>query len=505
MISAVHWIDFATDGNWRVLISFFFISASAAAGNQAAAAVPARTPAVNFLIVLADDLGYGDLRCYGDRDIKSPHLDEFARQGLRLTQCYAAAPVCSPARAGLLTGRIPYRVGIHNWIPFMSPMHLRSSEITVATLLSQAGYDTCHTGKWHLNGLFNLPGQPQPLDHGFRYWFSTQNNALPNHRNPYNFVRNGIPAGPLEGYAAQLVAKEAIHWLRNVRDESKPFFLFVCFHEPHEPIATDEKFSKLYRKPDDPSYSAHHGNITQMDHAFGMLMRTLDELKLRDNTLVFFTSDNGPAVTHIHPHGSAGLLREKKRHLYEGGIRVPGILRWPGHTRPDSVSDQPISGVDVLPTLCDIAGIDLPEDRAIDGSSFLPVITGKPMERKTPLFWQYNRAPSKPKVAMRLGDYKILAHLDLPDPKPGADIFEEEQRAAKTARLVQFELYHLGRDIGEAHNLAETEPQKLKKLAKKMRELYRDIQQESPTWPAWTWPRYEGKRIEWPSYRGKRR
>ena len=150
----------------------------------------------NFLIVLCDDLGYGDLGCYGHTVVQTPNVDHFAGEGLKLTDCYAAAANCSPARTGLMTGRTPYRVGIHNWIPMLSPMHVRESEITIATLLRDAGYDTCHSGKWHLNGWFNLPGQPQPNDHGFDHWFSTQNNCLPNHRHPYNFVRNSIPVGP---------------------------------------------------------------------------------------------------------------------------------------------------------------------------------------------------------------------------------------------------------------------------------------------------------------------
>ena len=137
----------------------------------------------------------------GIRAFNLPHIDHFASEGLRLTNCYAAAPNCSPARTGLMTGRTPYRVGVHNWIPMYSPMHVRAEEITVATLLRDAGYATCHSGKWHLNGRFNLDGQPQPSDHGFDHWFGTQNNALPTHHNPENFVRNGKPVGRILGYS----------------------------------------------------------------------------------------------------------------------------------------------------------------------------------------------------------------------------------------------------------------------------------------------------------------
>ena len=450
----------------------------------------------HFVVVLTDDLGYGDLSCYGHPVIKTPNIDRFAAEGMRLTNCYAAAANCSPARTGMMTGRTPYRVGIHSWIPMFSPMHVRRSEITIATLLRRQGYATCHVGKWHLNGKFNMPDQPQPSDHGFDHWFSTQNNALPSHRNPDNFVRNGEPVGELEGYSSQLVADEATGWLKQLRDKSKPLFLFVCFHEPHEPIATAKRFMKMYPSPEDPSRAEHHGNVTQMDEAFGRLMRTLDELGLRDDTLVFFTSDNGPAITRQHPHGSAGPLREKKGHLYEGGIRVPGIIRWPGHTRPGTVCHKPISGVDLLPTLCAITGAAVPDDRAIDGASFLPIFEGRSIRRETPLYWHFVWAGSKPKVAMRVGDWKILAHISGPEPERGANIRAEDTKLIKTAELTTFELYNLRRDVGETTDLADKEPERLKAMSNQLRKLYREVRDESPVWPDWEWPRYEGQRIK---------
>jgi len=457
----------------------------------------------NFVIVLCDDLGYGDLACYGHKKLKTPNIDQFAREGLRLTHCYAAAANCSPARTGFMTGRTPYRVGVHNWIPMFSPMHVRRQEITVATLLRNAGYDTCHVGKWHLNGDFNLPSQPQPWDHGFNHWFATQNNALPNHRHPNNFVRNGKPVGPLEGYAAQLVTDEAIHWLNELRDETKPFFIYVCYHEPHEPIATDDKYTKIYPS-DDPSFSAHHGNITQMDDAFGRLMKTLDEFKLRNDTFVYFTSDNGPAITGIHPHGSTAGLREKKGHLYEGGIRVPGIIQWPGHTKAGTVSDEPVSGVDLLPTLCEMASVQVPTDRVLDGTSFTAVLRDEVIDRKRPLYWHYLRASSAPKVAMRDGDWKVLARLNAPELKRSADITDQEIKLLKSGALIGFELYNLKEDPHEQANLAESDPQQLGLLVEKLKNTYAEVQAESPVWPAWEWPRYESQRIEWPAYRKPR-
>ncbi|HPA18997.1 MAG TPA: sulfatase-like hydrolase/transferase [Verrucomicrobiae bacterium] len=465
--------------------------------------LPISTPAAerpNIVLALADDLGYGDLACFGAKDLHTPNLDRLATEGLRLTSCYAGHANCSPARTALMTGRTPTRVGVRNWIPQDSPVHVRSTEITVATLLRQAGYATCHSGKWHLNGGLTLPGQPQPGDHGFEYWFSTQNIALPSHRDPDNFVRNGTAVGKLQGYSADIVADEAIRWLREIRDKDKPFFLYLCFHEPHEPIATAPRHTALYPS-DDPSYSAHHGNITQMDDAFGRLMAELHAQRLTNKTLVFFTSDNGPAITPQHPHGSAGPLRDKKGSLYEGGIRVPGILRWPGHIKPGSVSDEPACGVDFLPTACDLAGIAPPSDRAMDGTSLLPIFEGRPLKRTVPLYWHFNRATSAPKVAMRVGDWKILATLDKPPQgRPTNDITDADERDFKTAELSTFELYNLRNDIGESKDLATANPDKFRELRGLLERKYAEVRSEGPTWPAWKFTGAEGKRIERPDY-----
>jgi arylsulfatase A len=461
----------------------------------------AAEPRPNIVVVLADDLGYGDLACYGEPNVHTPHLDHFASEGLRFTDCYSASSSCSPARTGLMTGRTPYRVGTYVAIPFLSPIHLRTNEITVATLLRDSGYATSHVGKWHLNGSFNLPGQPQPNDHGFEYWFSTQNNCLPNHKDPYNFVRNGIPLGRIEGYGADIVSREAIDWLRETRDKTKPFFLYVCFHEPHEPIATAPEYAELYAKFPDPAQRAYLGNITQMDAAFGRLMAELDAQGLRDNTLILFTSDNGPAITRFHPYGSTGPLRAKKGHQYDGGIRVPGIVRWPGKVAPGTVSSEPVCGVDLLPTLCEIAGVQAPKDRALDGASILSALEGGRIRRTKPLYWQYNRSASKMKVAMRDGDWKMLAELDAPAPRSGADITELQMRALKQANLTGFELYNVRFDVGEIQELSIEEPKQFATMRKKLISFYREVQNENPVWPVWKSPRYEQKRIEWPEYK----
>ena len=322
----------------------------------------------NLIVILCDDLGYGDLGCFGHPQIKTPNLDRLAGEGLRLTDCYAGAPVCSPSRAGLLTGRIPNRLGIYDWIPQNSPMHLQSTELTIATLLKKAGYETCHVGKWHCNGKFNSPDQPQPGDHGFDYWFSTQNNANPSHKNPVNFVRNGQKVGPLQGFSSQIIVDEAMEWLSQ-RDKSKPFLLMVWLHSPHEPIATAGSFVEPYlATAENPQQAEYFGNVSQLDHEVGRLLKDLDERGLRDNSLVYFSSDNGPETLHRYKgsersYGSPSPLRGMKLHMYEGGIRVPGIVRWPGHITPAQISNQPVVSYDLLPTFCALAGVTPPTDR----------------------------------------------------------------------------------------------------------------------------------------------
>ena len=366
----------------------------------------------------------------------------------------------------MLTGRTPNRLGVYDWIPEGSPMHMQRSEVTIATLLKHAGYDTCHVGKWHCNGKFNSPAQPQPVDHGFAHWFSTQNNAIPSHFNPVNFVRNGREVGPAHGYSSKIVADEAINWLKNTRDRSRPFCLFVWYHEPHEPIAAPEKYTKLYPQATKRGEALYYGNVTQMDSQVGRLMKALDKQNLRDNTLVIFTSDNGPETLSRYKsawrsHGTPGVLRGMKLWMYEGGIRVPGIIRWPGHTRPGQQCREPVCGLDVLPTLCKIVGIQQPTDRPIDGSSILPIFEGKPIKRKTPLYWQYNRALGWAKIAIRDGDWKLLAD----------------------AELKKFELYNIKNDISEKNNLAQKEPQRLKKMKSDLTRLHAQVKAEGPTWP----------------------
>ena len=455
----------------------------------------------NLIVVLCDDLGYGDLACYGNPVVKTPNIDQFAAEGLQFSRCYSAAPNCSPARTGLMTGRTPYRAGIHNWIPYNSPMHVRKQEITLAKLLSDSGYQTCHVGKWHMNGSLTDTRFPQPRDHGFDWSFGTQNNALPCHKDPVNFVRNGKEVGPLKGFAADLVTDEAISWLDKQREDDTPFFMYVAYHEPHEPIASDHKYTKLYDPkgkpsiydPEVTSFQAHHGNITQMDAAFGRLLAHLERKGLRHDTLIFFTSDNGPAITNAHPHGSTGGLRNKKGSVYEGGIRVPGIAQWPRAWKGGRQLDFPISGVDVLPTFCQVAGVVPPPSLDLDGTSFIPPIGGRPIRRTKPLYWQFHGARGEDQLAVLDGNWKLVGQFEGGSLPPHGDILAEHQKRIRDAKIVRYQLYNLSHD--ETTDVQKDSPGVARQLIGRMNHIFESVQADSPTWPAWEWPREEGKQI----------
>jgi arylsulfatase A len=439
-------------------------------------------------VILCDDLGSGDLSCYGNARISTPRIDRLAREGLRLTHAYAAAPVCSPSRAGLLTGRVPTRAGIHDWIARDHPMHLRAGEITVASRLREAGYATALCGKWHLSGTLAPGAQPGPEEHGFDHWFATQNNAFPSHHNPANFVRGGADAGQLAGYSCDLVVDEAIAWLERSRDPSRPFFLLASFHEPHEPVDAPESLVAAHLDAPERGQALYEACVENLDRAVGRLLDAIDRLSLREDTLVFFTSDNGPEPTARYPsawrsHGSAGALRGKKLDVYEGGLRVPGIVRFPRLVRAGRVSDEPVSLVDLLPTLCDYAGVAPPPGRALDGASARPLLdAGRPIARAVPLHWFYYRAEGRAKAALRDGRYKVVGLWDGPDLAPARSVQPGDVEAIAKARLVEFELYDLVTDPGESFDLASREPERCRALAARLVELTAAAVAEAPVW-----------------------
>jgi arylsulfatase A len=494
------------------------LAGGAAASLPAMTFLPACRKAVgppNIVLFLADDLGYGDLGCYGNPINRTPHLDRFASEGMRFTDFHAAGTVCSPSRASLLTGRHPYRLGFYYILG--GGAHLRREEVTIASLLRKAGYDTCFVGKWHLTN-FDKPqlGQPTPADHGFDHWFATVLNAFEGPENPEKFFRDGEKVGPVSGWYCDAIVDEAARWLRGRDDPDKPFFLLVCSHEPHTPLAPPEEDAALYDnlgteelaaqveygrvpRPKDKDIAAnkkyYYGTVTQLDRAFGTLMRALEGLGLRDETLAVFTSDNGPEYPvnlmesqgewddpiRDRCFGTPGPLHGMKRFTTEGGHRVPGLVRWPGHIPSGAVSDALINGTDILPTLCELAGMGMPSDRVIDGESALPAFFGEPFQRRGPICWNFpvHEYEFVPPMAMREGNFVLLAWFN--DKAPNQLWMDW----IKTAGPVRYELYDLDRDLGQARDLGSEMPDKVKVLAGKLGALWKDIQAEAPVWERW--------------------
>lgn len=426
----------------------------------------------NILILFADDMGYGDLGCYGSA-INTPNLDQLARDGMRFTDFYAGAPNCSPSRACLMAGRIAARTGIYNYIPPDNALHLPPDEITVAQLLKSAGYATGLFGKWHLSEPANSP-QPPPAAYGFDYTFCTRNNAEPSHKDPDNFFRNGVATGKLDGYSCDLVADEAMGWMEEHAARTAPFFAYVAFHEPHQKIAAPPDLVQAYTAAghDNPLYSA---TIANLDRAVGHILAFLEEHGLADNTFVFFASDNGP-----WRDGSQGPLRGKKSDIWEGGIRVPGILRWPGHIEPGSTCTEPAGVVDMLPTLCAITGTALPPDRKIDGTNIAPRFRGKSITRATPLFWYFYR--TDPQMALRDGDWVLVGHIDDPEAKRTHWLASEDMPFIKTGKPNRFELFNLREDIGQKKDRASEEPERLEAMKKAILDLHREVVAEGDDW-----------------------
>jgi len=453
----------------------------------------------NIVVILCDDLGYGDLSCYGHPIIRTPNLDGLASSGIQFTDGYAAAPVCSPSRAGMLTGRNPNRAGIYDWIPGGDgPMHLRRSEVTFPGLLKAAGYDTMLAGKWHLNGQFNLPEQqPTPGDHGFDHWFATENNASPSHRNPRNFVRNGESVGETEGYSSSLVVKETLNWLDSRKDKTKPFLSVLTFHEPHTPVASPDDLVEKYRAQEEIYGQAiYWANVAQVDRAVGAFMKGLKSRDLYEDTLIVFTSDNGPEEWMRYPacnvqHGSTGAvdgkkLRGHKLDVYEGGIRVPFIISWPKVMDRGRKCRQPVSSLDFLATFCSLAQAQMPDDLKLDGCDISSLIKGEnAIKRERPLFWFYFRSRGYANMALRDGDYLLIARRTEERFFPGGGYIHQKhfQSIVRCKPLAgSYELYDLMNDPGETRNIAGIKRQKFQEMQKQMDAYLKDVQAECPDW-----------------------
>jgi arylsulfatase A-like enzyme len=437
----------------------------------------------NVLIIYVDDLGYGDTAIYGHPIVKTPNIDSLAAEGIRFTHFYAPSALCSPSRAGLLTGRTPYRTGVESWIPDGNEISLGENEITIAQLLKKEGYRTAVVGKWHLNGGLWMKNTPQPKDFGFDYQYGLAAWAKNKKAEaqtlgplfPDNMYRNNEPVGETTKFSAELVTDEAIEWLSSTSNE--PFFLYLTYSEVHAPIASPAGYTKMYDQflteesrsnpftyyfnwADKPyrGKGEYYANISYLDAQIGRVIAHLKETKHLDNTLVIFSSDNGPVTTEtgepweLGLAGETGGLRGKKRYLFEGGIRVPGIVRYPELIAAGSVSDTPVTALDVMPTVVEFVGASLPTDRPIDGVSLLNLLKGESLSRRKPLYWSIP-TPDGMEYAIRQGNWKLILN-GLSNPAA---------------------LFNLANDIYEVHNMLDQMPAKVTEMQERFERYRKDV------------------------------
>ena len=429
----------------------------------------------NLVILLADDLGYQDVGCYGG-PVQTPAIDQLAKEGVKFSNFYSGCAVCSPSRATLLTGRHHIRAGVYSWISDeVQKSHLLLRELTIAEMLKDQGYSTAHLGKWHLGLPTKNRSKPTPSHHGFDYWFTTWNNASPSHNNPNNFIRNGQPVGPLEGYSCQLVVDEAIEWLDNHRHPKAPFFLNIWFHEPHAPIAAPNEIVSTYGELNNKA-AIYSGTIDNTDRAIQRVVNKLDAMGIREDTLIIYASDNGSYL-----EDRTGNLRGKKGSNWDGGIRVPGIFCWPRVIQKNLTLKEPAGLLDIFPTICGLLNLEMPKERAIDGSDLSALLMGNQdgFKRHQPLFWHLQK--SRPIVAIRDGDFSLVADPDYELSK--SNMFQESWiPVIKSGGYRNFQLFDLSRDPGQTHNLSSQNPELFRKLKTKLLKINQSIMADGTDW-----------------------
>ncbi|SOE23013.1 Arylsulfatase A [Spirosomataceae bacterium TFI 002] len=418
----------------------------------------------NIILIMTDDQGWFDVGFNGNDEIKTPNLDALAAKGIILDRFYAASAVCSPTRASLITGRNPLRMDI----PYANNGHMKTEEITIPELLKKEGYTTGHFGKWHLGTLSktvldaNRGGKPQfekdysiPSQHGYDQFFCTES-KVPTFDpliQPANFkegesLRYGWRAveeneaskaygtafwnkekesetNNLEGDDSRVIMDRVIPFIENA---DKPFFSTLWFHTPHLPVVSDKTHRNIYKKLDIEK-QLYYGTITAMDEQMGRLWNKLEELGVAENTIIFFCSDNGP---ERDTPGSAGIFRERKRSLYEGGVRVPAFVVWKGNFSSGQRIDFPMSTSDYLPTIVDLLAIKYPDTRPIDGISILDALEGKERQRTKPMGFICT-----PQISWVTQQYKLITD----------------------EKLTKFELYDLFSDKSEKHNVISDFPE----------------------------------------------
>ncbi|MEM0927007.1 MAG: sulfatase-like hydrolase/transferase [Planctomycetota bacterium] len=425
----------------------------------------------NIVLVMCDDLGYGDVGCFNSATpIQTPHLDQMAANGLKFNRFYAAAPVCSPTRGSCLTGRHPYRYGIY----FANVGHIKKQEITLPELLRPLGYETGHFGKWHLGTLTltekdanrggpkNTKHFAPPSAHGYTESFVTES-KVPTYDpmikpegagktawDPLKDRSSGVIYGTrywdhdgnpvtenLEGDDSRIIMDRALPFIEESVANGNPFFAAIRFHAPHLPVVAGKEHTAAYQN--EGVYERnYYGCVTALDEQVGRLRSKLRELAVADNTMVWFCSDNGPEGQTGKAPGSAGPLRGRKRSLYEGGVRVPAILEWPDQVKQATETEAAAVTSDYLPTVLEILSLDYPSSRPLDGASLVNVIKNPSAKRLKPIGFQ-----SKNQVAWHDGAYKLFS-----------------KNAGKT-----WELFELDSDPGESNDLAATDPARVERMA----------------------------------------
>lgn len=466
------------------IVSTFIFFVSLAGSISLRGADPAKP---NIVFILADDLGYAEVGCYGQKKIKTPNIDRIAKEGIKLTQFYSGQAVCAPARCVLMTGKhtghsyirnngdpkhLQYLAPKFGWeFPGQNP--IPDAELTVAEVLKKQGYATAAAGKWGL-GHFGTTGDPNKQGFDLFYGFNCQRHAH-NHY-PKFLWRNGKKEIQLgndrtlngETYSQDQFIKVGKQFIRDHKDE--PFFLYLPFAVPHLSIQVPDSSVEPYKKDIEEQVYKHRGYlkhpfpragyagmVTHMDNGIGEILDLLDELKLSENTLVIFTSDNGPTYDRLGGSDSeffdsSGGLRGRKGSLYEGGIRVPFVAKWPGKIKPGTTSDHLSAFWDFLPTLCELAKVDPPQD--IDGISMLPTFLGQTdrQQKHKYLYWEFSAYGGQ--QAIRNDRWKAIRQNMLKKNNPDP---------------LKIELYDLKNDVGETKDVAEQHPEVVQKLAEQMK------------------------------------
>jgi arylsulfatase A-like enzyme len=423
-----------------------------------------QTSKPNIIFVMADDMGYGDLGCYGQTKINTPNLDKMANEGIRFTDHYSGSTVCMPSRASLLTGYDQGHASVRGnpvWTESGKPVNLRKHEVTVANELKRAGYQTAIIGKWGLSE--GNTNDNFPSEHGFDYFLGYKSHGDAHHYywdtlylNNKPYILEGNDFALKQGkYTHDVFVNEALDYVE--REKDQPFFLYLALTIPHLELTVPEESKKPYQnlgwperkmntkghyKNDEEGNTTYAGMVSRMDRDMGRLFDKLKELGIDENTIVFFTSDNGPEYEKKDRFiNSNGDLRGGKRELYEGGIRIPFIARYPAKIKPGSTSTHISAFWDFLPTACELAGVE-PTNKDINGISFVNELMGNSEDQKKHpyLYWEFNELQG-PIQAIRQGNWKLVWNL------------EKEP-----------ELYNLSYDLSESKNLALKEPEKLKEM-----------------------------------------